>query len=159
MAAEIPQEKSIELLRTYGDMLKLGMSINDMDYMRSSKELSSGDQHSANTISAQGLLYALHGNIKKSNEYFDSHMNAADNPHSVAVNYCFMLQETKQFELFLKRHMSLPIDLSQNDLAIWHIHLLIDMEILITSRSIWTCTLSRCQTRKVDVWQKNTKMS
>lgn len=97
MTAGIPLEKSVELLETYGDMLYRGVSINDMDYMRSARELEK--YHTANSISALGILHAIAGRVSKANQLFESSVFSIDETDSIAINYCFVLQETGQFVL------------------------------------------------------------
>lgn len=96
MAALVPQEKSVELIGTYGDMLQLGISIGDMDYMRGVRELEK--LSSANSCSALGFLHAIAGKIQKANSVFERGL-VAYNDDSLAINYCYMLDKTSQYEL------------------------------------------------------------
>lgn len=96
MAASIPQEKSVELLQIYGDMLQLGISINDMDYMRGVKELEK--YSTVNSCSALGMLHAIAGKKEKANAVFQRAL-IAHNDSSLAVNYCYMLDKTGQQDL------------------------------------------------------------
>lgn len=97
MAAGIPQEKSVELLKTYGDMLYLGMSINDIDFMRGVRELDKIG--SSNSVSALGFLYAIAGKLDKSNKIFLDALSATEDS-SIALNHLFMLENTLQFDVF-----------------------------------------------------------
>ncbi|MFS7251242.1 hypothetical protein AB6869_09995 [Rahnella rivi] len=97
MAAGIPLEKSVQLLETYGDMLTLGMSINDIDYMRAVKELE--QFQTANAVSALGILYAVAGKIPKANKFFEESLDLTNDSAIVAINHCFMLQATGQFDI------------------------------------------------------------
>lgn len=96
MAALIPQEKSAELIRTYGDMLQLGISISEMDYMRGVRELEKLD--SVNSCSALGFLHAIAGKSNKANSVFERGL-ITHNDDSLAVNYCYMLDKTSQYDL------------------------------------------------------------
>lgn len=98
MAAGVPQEKAVELLKTYGDMLKLGIALNDMDYMRGLRELEKTD--TSNSQSALGLLHAVAGRLPKANLAFEEGLRLNPKDHSLAINYCFMLQSTDQYFLF-----------------------------------------------------------
>ncbi|MET6609177.1 hypothetical protein WH010_00170 [Klebsiella michiganensis] len=66
MAAGIPKEKSVELIEMYGDMLKAGVSIDEMSYWRSLRELE--NDNSSASVSALGLLHATAGFIDKANQ-------------------------------------------------------------------------------------------
>lgn len=96
MAAGIPLEKSVELLQTYGNMLTLGMSINEMDYMRAVRDLEKFQ--TANAISALGILHAVAGKVSKANRFFEDSLDTTNDSPTVAINYCFMLQATGQFD-------------------------------------------------------------
>lgn len=96
MAALIPQEKSVELVRTYGDMLQLGLSVSEMDYMRGVRELEK--LNSSNSCSALGFLHAIAGKLHKANCVFERAL-LSHNDDSLAINYCYMLDKTLQFEL------------------------------------------------------------
>lgn len=96
MAALIPQEKSVELLRTYGDMLQLGISVTEWDYARGIKELAKIS--SANSISALGFLHAIYGKLEKANAAFERGL-VSFNDDSLAINYCYMLDKTAQYEV------------------------------------------------------------
>ncbi|ASL90841.1 hypothetical protein BVG97_06950 [Serratia marcescens] len=92
MAAGIPKEKSVELLTTYGEMLKLGIAINDFDYMRGVRELEK--IRTPASISALGVLHAVAGRFSKAEQLFESAVNEINDPHSVAINYCVVLEVT-----------------------------------------------------------------
>lgn len=96
MAALVPQEKSAELIRTYGDMLQLGISISEMDHMRGVRELEK--MSSANSCSALGFLHAIAGKTQLANSVFERGL-VAHNDHSLAINYCYMLDKTCQYDL------------------------------------------------------------
>ncbi|WLO83411.1 hypothetical protein NHB29_11900 [Pantoea agglomerans] len=96
MAALIPQEKSVELIQTYGGMLQEGISINELEYMRSVKELDRFN--SVNSLSALGFLHAIAGKFAKANDTFERALLLYDD-QSLAVNFCYMLDKTQQFEL------------------------------------------------------------
>ncbi|OWY78837.1 hypothetical protein [Pantoea sp. AMG 501] len=96
MAAQNPQEKSVELIQMYGDMLQLGISINEMDYMRGVRELEK--LNTINSCSALGLLHAIAGKKDKANAVFERALLHSDD-ESLAVNFCFMLDKTEQYEL------------------------------------------------------------
>lgn len=96
MAAGIPKEKSLQLIEKYGDMLRDGLSLNDIEYMRAVRELE--QVYSSNSVSALGILHALAGKTDKADKLFESEVWRTDNPQAVALNHCFMLQYTGRFE-------------------------------------------------------------
>lgn len=96
MTAGIPKERSIELLKMFGDMLISKTPIIEMDYWRYAKELEKIG--SADAMSALGILHAVAGQIEKSSEVFEKALENFDDP-TIAHNYCFVLNKTNQNEL------------------------------------------------------------
>ncbi|WP_065366375.1 hypothetical protein [Klebsiella michiganensis] len=96
MAAGIPKEKSVELIEMYGDMLKAGVSIDEMSYWRSLRELE--NDNSSASVSALGLLHATAGFIDKANQVFTDGVEKFHDA-SIPANHLFMLRATRNENL------------------------------------------------------------
>lgn len=97
MAAGIPQEKAVEFLKLFGEMLKTGDSISDeVSYRRFLRDLET--INSPASVSAIGLLHAVAGHLDKANQAFESGMKDFDDI-SIPSNHLFMLKVTRQESL------------------------------------------------------------
>ncbi|EBI3645359.1 hypothetical protein D0065_08030 [Salmonella enterica] len=96
MAAGIPEEKSVELIKVFENMLKSRTTFNEFSYHRFLREI--GKVSSPNSVSALGLFYAVAGDLDKSNSTFDEACHEY-NHISVCFNHLMALRRTGQASL------------------------------------------------------------
>ncbi|HEN4722027.1 TPA: hypothetical protein U5341_000877 [Yersinia enterocolitica] len=96
MAAGIPKEKAVEFIKMFGDMLRVGIPIDEMTYRRSLRDLEK--DRTCSSISAIGFLHAVAGHIDKANQIFEAGLEEFDDI-SIPANHIFMLRMTRQDDL------------------------------------------------------------
>lgn len=99
MAAGVPQEKAVEQLQMYAEMLRSGISILELDYRRALRELEA--VRTVNSISALGILHAVAGRADRAIAHFESALFEIDDV-VLAHNFMFVLKHTNNHDLLLK---------------------------------------------------------
>lgn len=100
MAAGVPQEKAVEQLQMYAEMLRSGISILELDYRRAMRELERVG--TVNALSALGILHAVAGREDRAVAHFDEVLLEVDDI-VLAHNFMFVLKLTNNNELLLER--------------------------------------------------------
>ncbi|MDK9356745.1 hypothetical protein [Lelliottia wanjuensis] len=98
MAAGVPQEKAVEQLQMYAEMLRSGISILELDYRRGMRELEG--IRTVNAISALGILHAVAGHEERAIAHFEDALLGIDDI-VLAHNFMFVLKLTNNNELIL----------------------------------------------------------
>lgn len=98
MAAGVPQEKAVEQLQMYAEMLRSGISILELDYRRGMRELEG--IRTVNAISALGILHAVAGRVERSIAHFEAALLEFDDI-VLAHNFMFVIKYTNNNELLL----------------------------------------------------------
>lgn len=98
MAAGVPQEKAVEQLQMYAEMLRSGISILELDYRRAIRELEA--IRTVNSVSALGILHAVAGHADRAIAHFENALFEFDDV-SLAHNLMFVLKHTNNNDLLL----------------------------------------------------------
>ncbi|WP_449575969.1 hypothetical protein [Lelliottia nimipressuralis] len=104
MAAGIPQEKAVEQLQMYAEMLRSGATILELDYRRAKRDLEG--TKTINSISALGILHAVAGFEDRSIELFENALSEL-NDIILARNFVFVLEVTHNDEVLFEHAYSI----------------------------------------------------